>query len=253
MNCQSLLSNIGFECMSLDPDTLRIWSPFTYGGDGEHIGVFVERRGTRVHVTDNAEALMHASSMGINLTDRRVDAVRRAASSELQISRGGVISTTVDDAHVHEGVVAVLNAALAVGHFETAWTPRFRAESFTKIVGDILESEVGDRLLRDVQVVGASGHQLELPFAIQGKAELIYLQPVAAEDDHVNWTNVYSGFGKMTDLKNAGADSGMRVVVLEDAPADSEYPKAISLLAMSATVVQFPRLRQWVQRHAAQL
>lgn len=251
MNCQSLLSNIGFECLSLDANTLRIWSPFTYGSDGELIGVFVEKRGSRYHVSDNAEALMHASSMGIKLTDRRVDAVRRAAVGEVDISRGGVISTTVEDARVHEGVVAVLNAALAVGHFESAWAPRARAESFANIVGDVLELELGDRLMRDVRVTGASGHQLELPFAIQGRSGVIYLQPVAAEDDGINWTNVYSGFGKMTDLKNAGADNVARVVVLEDASCDAEMPKAVSLLAMSATVVQFPKLRQWVQRHAA--
>lgn len=250
MNCQSLLTDIGFECMNLDAETLRIWSPFSYGADGEHVGVYIEQRGNRVHITDNAEALMHASAMGIKITDRRVDAVRRAATA-VSISRGGVISMTVDDSQVHEGVVAVLNAALAVGHFETAWAPRVRSESFTKVVGDILGAALGERLLRDVLVTGASGHQSELPFAIQSKAELIYLQPVAAEDDRVNWTNVYSGFGKMTDLKNAGAESGARVVVLEDAPGDPEMSKAVSLLAMSATVVQFPKLRQWVQRHAA--
>ncbi len=251
MNCQSLLSNLGFECMSLDAETLRIWSPFSYGNDGEHVGVFVERRGNRFHISDNAEALMHACAMGINLSERRVDSVRRAVPREVTVSGGGVISTTVDEARVHEGVVAVLNAAMAVGHFEAAWAPRIRAESFNKMVADILDAELGGRLLRDVQVIGASGHQLELPFAIQGKAELIYLQPVAADDDQVNWTNVYSSFGKMTDLKNAGAESGARVVVLEDAPGDAEMPKAISLLAMSATVVQFPRLREWIQRHAA--
>jgi len=250
MNCQSLLSNIGFECMRLDAETLRIWSPFSYGMDGEHIGLYIEQRGNRVHVTDNAEALMHASAMGINLTDKRIDAVRRAASA-VNVSRGGVISTTVDDSCVHEGVVAVLNAALAVGHFETMWTPRVRAESFSKAVADLLDAELGERLLRDVQVTGASGHQIELPFAIQSKAELIYLQPVAAEGDRVNWTNVYAGFGKMTDLKNAGAESSARVIVLEDAPGDPEMPRAVSLLAMSAAVVQFPRLRQWVHKHAA--
>lgn len=62
---------------------------------------------------------------------------------------------------------------------------------------------------------------------------------------------MYSGFGQMTDLKNAGAENNARVVVIEHAPADTEMPKAISPLAMSASVVQFPRLRQWVQRHAA--
>ena len=85
MNCQSLLSNLGFECMSLDAETLRIWSPFSYGNDGEHVGVFVERRGARLHITDNAEALMHACSMGVNLSDRRVDAVRQAVPREVTV------------------------------------------------------------------------------------------------------------------------------------------------------------------------
>ena len=250
MNCQSILSNIGFECLPLDEATLRIWSPFSYGTDGEHVGLYVQALGNQVHVTDNAEALMHASAMGVKISDRRIDTLRRAVSN-VSISRGGTISTTVDDSQVQEAVVAVLNAALAVGHFETAWAPRVRSESFTKLVAEVLEAEVGECLLRNVPVTGASGHQLELPYAIQRKGELIYLQPIAAEDDRVDWTNVYSGFGKMTDLKNAGAEIGSRVVVLEDAPGDSEHAKAVSLLAMSATVVQFPRLRQWVQRHAA--
>lgn len=247
MNCESLLSNIGFECRSLDTETLRIWSPFFYGSDGEHIGVYVEKRGDQVHVTDDAEALMHASAMGINITDRRIEAVRRAAR-EVTISPGGVISATVADQRVHEAVVAVLNAALVVSHFESSWAPRVRAETFAKAVADVLEAEVGEKLQRDVRVTGASGHQLEIPFAIRSQDELIYLQPIAADDDHVNWMNVYSGFGKMTDLKNAGAESGARVVVLEDVPHDPEMPKAMSLLAMSATVVQFARLRQWVAR-----
>lgn len=250
MNCQSLLSSMGFECMSLDADTLRIWSPFSYGTDGEHVGVYVEKRGNRVHVTDNAESLMHASAMGINLTDRRLEALRRVAGT-VDVSRGGVISTTVDDSSAHEGVVAVLNAAMAAGHFETAWAPRIKSESFANAVAEILEAELGDRLLRDVHVTGASGHQLELPFAIQAKSELIYLQPVAADADHVNWNNVYSSFGKMTDLKNAGAATHTRVVVMEGVPVDEEMPKAISLLATSAKVVAFPMLRDWVRRHAA--
>lgn len=251
MNCQTLLCNLGFDCMSLNADTVRIWSPFTYGSDGELIGVFVEKHGDKVHVTDNAEALMHASSLGIKITEKRVEALRRAAAQNVHISRSGVISTIVDDERAHEGIVAVLNAALAVGHFEASWAPRVRGEAFSKAVADVLETELGERLLRDVQVVGASGHQVELPFAIQNKGEVIYLQPVAADDDHINWTSVYSGFGKMTDLKNAGASGGARVVVLEDAPADPEMPKAVSLLAMSATVVQFPKLRQWLHLHAA--
>ncbi len=250
MNCQSILSGMGFECLSLGEDTLRVWSPFTYGGDGEVVGLYVESYSGGFRITDNAESLMHASSMGIKISKVRMEALRRASGSSVKISDGGEIAITVDKDHIGEGVASVLNAAMAVSHFESIWTPRNKSESFIKIVADALESTVGDKLLRKVSVVGASGHQLELPLALKIGNSLSYIQPIAANDDLlVDWNNVYAGFGKMMDLKNAGADSSARIVVIEDASNDSEIPKAITMLAMCASVVKYSNLKPWAERY----
>lgn len=248
MNCQTLISDLGFDCQDIGGDTLRVWSPFTHANDGEIIGLYVEKLRDGYRVTDNAEAFMHASMMGIKLSDRRFDAVRRA-SGDVEISNGGVISTFVDEQGLKEGFASVLNASMAVSHFETLWIPRIKSESFSKAVGDILEMELGNKLKRDVGVTGASGHQLSLPLAIIQTNAITYVQPIAASaEETIEWTNVYSGFGKMMDLKNAGAS---RIVVLEDAANDSEFPKAQTLLGMSATVVKYSNLREWARKHAA--
>ncbi len=249
MNCQSLIANMGFNCQPLSVDTLRIWSPFTYGSDGEVVGLYVESYTGGFRITDNAESLMHASSMGIKISKQRIEALRRASGTSVQISDGGEISMIVDEDHIGDGVASVLNAAMAVSHFETVWAPRNKSESFIKIVGDTLEEKLGNKLLRKVSVVGASGHQLELPIAIKVGHSLSYIQPIAANDDLlVDWNNVYTAFGKMMDLKNAGADSSARIVVIEDASNDPEISKAVTMLAMCASVVKYSNLRLWSER-----
>ncbi len=249
MNCQSVIANMGFDCQPLSADTLRVWSPFTYGSDGEIVGLYVESYPGGFRITDNAESLMHASSMGIKISKPKIEALRRASGSSVKISDGGEISIAVDGDHIGEGVASVLNAAMAVSHFESSWAPRNKSESFTKIVADALESTLGDRLVRKVSVVGASGHQLELPIAIKVGSSMSYIQPIAANDDLlVDWNNVYMGFGKMMDLKNAGADSTARIVVIEDASNDVEIPKAITMLAMCASVVKYSNLKPWAER-----
>lgn len=248
MNCETIIANLGFECQALGDEVLRVWSPFTYGEDGELIGLYVEQLHDGYRVTDNAESLMHASMMGVRLSDKRFTALRRA-SHGVDISDGGVISAMANRDSLKDAVASVLNASLAIGHFETLWKPRVRSETFNKVVGDLLEAELGDKVKREVGVLGASGHQIELPIAIVTPTMTTFIQPIAASsDDTVDWNNVYSGFGKMMDLKSAGAN---RVTVLEDAANDDELPRAQTLLAMSSTVVKFSKLREWAKRHAA--
>ncbi len=249
MNCQTLISNMGFDCQYLGGDTLRLWSPFTYGNDGQVVGLYVESINGGFHITDNAESLMHASSMGIKLSKARIEALRRASGKSVKVSDGGEISISVEKENLADGVASVLNAAMAVSHFESIWTPRNKSESFAKLVAETLSEEVGEKLLRKVNVVGASGHQLEIPLAIKTGSALAYIQPIASTDElHVDWQNVYSGFGKMMDLKSAGADGESRIVILDDASNDPEIPKATTMLAMCASVVNFSNLRPWAQR-----
>lgn len=252
MNCQSVIASMGFRCRDIGGETLRIWSPFTYGNDGQRIGLYVEKTATGYRVTDNCEALRHASSMGINLTANKINAVRRSVGFEALVSDGGEISAYVTEEKIGQGVASVLNATLAVSHLEGHWAPKARADSFTKTVADVLESVLGERVARNVTVTGASGHQLELPLAVRLDSLTVYVQPIAStEQNTVDWKNVYAGWGRMTDLKNAALPDATRMFVLEEASNDGEMTKAMSVLAEAASIVQYRNLRAWAEQKAA--
>ncbi len=252
MNCQTLIAKMGFQCRDIDQDTLRVWTPFTYGSDGQIVALYVERTNSGYRITDNCEALMHASSMGINFTQSKISAISRAVGYRVSISSGGEISALVSADDVGDGVAMVVNAAMAVSHFESTWMPRNRAESFVKSVTSVLESELGERVLKNVSVVGSSGHQLELPLAVKSGNASIYIQPIASsDDDGIEWKDVYAGYGRMLDIKSAEIPDTSRMFVLEDAANDDEMNKATMLLATSASVVRYSKLRDWAKRKAA--
>lgn len=246
MNCVNVISQMGFTCREIGGDTLRIWSPFTYGDDGDVIALYVEKMPQGYRVTDNCESLMHASAMGISLTTAKLEAVRGASTHPECLTDGGEIVAYVDDKDVGVGVARVLNTSLAVSHFESRWKPRIKSDTFTKTVGNILEESFGSRLLRNVTVTGASGHQLELPLALQTANNIVYLQPISTNTENkIDWKSIYAGFGRMADLKQAGIPEDSRVIILEEAINQDEMKSAFTLLNDSANVVQFKTLMPW--------
>src|SRR6185437_994496 len=212
MNCSETIKSLGFRCKEVGERTVRVWSPVTYGNDGQVVALYIEESTDGYLVTDNAEALMHAAAMGVKMNHRRIESLQRCGGGDISISIGGEIRAVATKESLSGAIVGVINAAMAVSHFETSWTPRSASREFASIVGKVLEDVAGDRLLRDVTVTGASGHQIEIPFVVDSGTDRTYVQPVAYGDDRVNWDNVYRAFGKMYDLKNAGADEKSRVV-----------------------------------------
>ncbi|WP_082605373.1 DUF1828 domain-containing protein [Curvibacter sp. PAE-UM] len=252
MNCETVISSLGFSCRDLGEGTLRVWSPFTYTGDGERVGFYVEQTRNGYRVTDGCEALMHAASMGIQLTNPRMEAVRRAVGDSATLSDGGEISAYSSSENFGAAMAAVLNAALAVSHFQPAWKPRQKAESFLRDVERTLENSFGERVLKKVAVLGASGHQLELPLAIRNGVELIYVQPIAASDENtMDWKRVYEAWGRMTDIKHSKSGDSQRLIVLQESANDSEMNTAISLLSDSSPVVRYSRLSAWANQRRA--
>jgi|SRR5581483_685073 len=249
MKCSDILGNLGFDCAQVNENLLRVWSPFTYGDDGEEVGVYVEKLRDGFVVSDNAEAMMHAASMGISLSKKRLATLRNIAGHAVTIAEGGEITAAVSAESVPDAVAAVIGAAMGVGHLEAVWRPRHRnAADFIRQVGEVLDKTVGDsRVARNVTVTGASGHQIEIPFVVAGE---IYVQPVAYGDGRVEWDNVYRGLGKMIDLKNAGASDKSRIIVMEDAANDAEIANAVSLLSITANVIQFSKMEPWARKIA---
>lgn len=252
MNCDDVIAGMGFHCLSIGGGALRILSPFTFSNDGERIGLYVEETASGYLVTDACESLMHASSMGISLTANRLKAVRKSVGSSVQISDSGEISSIVGKDALGSALAAVLNGSLAVSHFETQWAPRRKGESFVQSVAGVLESALGDKLLRNVEVTGASGHQIEIPLAVRLPDDLVYVQPVATTDENtIDWKGVYASYGRMVDLKNAGIDGTSRLVVMEDAGNDEQFKFALRMLTETSSVVTYSRLPEWARKRAA--
>jgi hypothetical protein len=248
MNCVNLLEDLGYACALRNNGALRLWSPFTFD-DGEHLGVFVEPSGQgQWLVTDHADALMHASALGANLTKARLDRVRSRLGG-VRLSEGGALSLVSRREDLPNAVTAVLNAAIAISHAERDWLPKIQEERFNTLLGKDLGSMAGARLLKRVVVTGVSGHQIEFPFAVDDpEAGRQYIQTVAHGDERLDWGEVYKAGGKMLDLKSAGAEDGQRIVVVEDQPGDEDLGKAVTLLGYTAMVLLYSRREQWLPR-----
>lgn len=248
MNCTNLLENLGYTCAQRQNGALRLWSPFTFD-DGEHLALFLEPSGNgQWLITDHADTLMHASAHGAKLTRPRLDKIKEQFTT-VKISEGGALVAVTDEDNLARTVTDVLNTAIAISHAEESWRPKTREQKFVATVGQELEAVVGNKLLRNVTVTGVSGHQIEIPFAIDDPTmgrQLI--QPVAYGDERMDWANVYKASGKMLDLKSAGAEEGQRIVVVEDIPGDDELGKAATLLSYTATVLLFSHRAQWLPR-----
>lgn len=254
MKCSDVLANMGFECKQLSERMLRVWSPFTYGMDGEVIGVYVERTNAGYRVTDGAESLMHAESMGISLSKARLGLLDRIAGRDATISNGGEIFATASESELPIAIAAVVNAATAVSHLEFKWMPRAKDAAFTAEVGEKLARAFPPEVItRNAELAGASGHQFEIPFVISltGANNYYYIQPVAYGDGRVNWDNVYRSFGKMVDLKNVGTDQEERVVVVDDRDALQDIDQSVTFLSAAASVVRFRGIDAWISRIAA--
>lgn len=252
MNCQDVIANMGFRCRDLGDGTLRILSPFTFANDGEHIGLYVEEIPTGYRITDACESLMHASAMGASITLNRLNALRKSIGYSVDISVDGEISAFTHKEGLSAALAAVLNGSLAASHLEPHWLPRHRSESFVESVSSLLERSLGERVLRGVEVKGASGHQLEIPLAVRLSEELVYVQPVATtEENTVDWKNVYASYGRMTDLKNAGIEGTSRLIVMEDASNDDQFKFALRILTEASSVVTYSKLPAWVEKRAA--
>jgi hypothetical protein len=246
MNCADLISSLGFSCKQLSGGAIRLWSPFTYGRDGQLVSLFVEPTNGGFLVSDNAQSFMHAVTMGVDVTKSRLEMIRAAISDQtISVSKSGEITAVAHPESLGSAIVGVLNAALTVSAFESTWMPRSQA-TFERSVGVMLESILGTRLKTKVKVTGASGHQMEFPFAVDAAGNTTYIQTVAYGHGRVDWSLVYRGLGKMLDLKNADPGFSERAIILEDSP-DEELAKAATLLSNSAKVVPFSRAKAWAQ------
>lgn len=249
MNCSDILSELNFTCREVAKNAFVIYTPFTLGFDGQVASFTVQQFDDRAILSDQCAALMHAEAHGVDLSRARLDWLPKALPSGITLQAGELIGEC-DISSLATKARDMVVSLLSLSHQERLWAPRAdEEEPFDEEVRRVIQPRVGDRLKRRPVVTGASGHQLQLTFEIQGERPR-YIQTVPY-DNRLDWTKVYRALGKMLDVKNAGLADDQRIVIVEDAANDAQMDSAITLLAHSASVYRFSRYADWLDQLAA--
>lgn len=236
MNCTMISSQLGFKCKPVTDDVYYLESPLTLPFDGNLIGAYVQSLGGgKVRISDNADILFAAMTHGVKPT---ADKGRRLAElvsmRGLELSDDGEIFKTCQEDQLAFYLARFIEAASHVGFACDKLRPT-PISRFDQIIERALKTAYPSRLRTDFRVVGASGHQLILPFALEQEGqEPVLIQTVSSKNGKVDWSTVYRSVGKMLDIKNAHAGSNRRVI-LELCDAD-ENRKAATALADAAEV-----------------
>ncbi|MBD8592330.1 DUF1828 domain-containing protein [Pseudomonas sp. CFBP 8758] len=237
----------GLACTHINSGLVYLESPISLSFDGTLIGAYVQDLGQgRVRITDNADTLFHAMTMGVSPNANKAAKLSSiAAECHISLSESGELHASCNESDVPYYMARFIEAASQISQACDAWRPA-PISKFEKIVSKALRSGFPKRVKRDYEIQGASGHDLKFQFALDvesGNPQII--QTVSAQDDRPHWLSVYSTLGKMVDLKNA-VPQARRLVILESAnPAD--LSKAASALAESATVLVFQTPHQLIE------
>lgn len=241
MNCAALESITQWHCEVSGRASIRATAPFTLGEGGPHVAFYIAQpTADTFYITDACETAMFAEQMGVALRKNRLDALNQtvgvtlaAFSEDWSIEGSGPISL------LQRAMWDAAKLALALSFKTKSWQPKFAQAKFQAIVVKELEVQLGaERIIRQAKVQGVSGHTIEFPAAIvTGKGGMpIFVQPVAMENDKVNWPAVYEFHGKLFDVKSA-SDVANRIAVIERGATPLEFGRAASFLGSAAKVI----------------
>lgn len=251
MNCTLISSRLGFKCKPVTDDVFYIESPLTLAFDGNLIGAYVQNLGNgNVRISDNADTLFAAITHGVKPTAAKGRKMAELVEmSGLELSDDGEIFKSCSEDQLAYYLARFIEAAEHVGFACNKLRPS-PISRFDRVVETALRSAYAGDLKTDFHIVGASGHQLTLPFAITGPdRDTTLIQTIPTKNGKVDWSLVYRAVGKMLDIKNAHGDTH-RKVVLEPGDEDDNR-KAATALADAAEVVIYTGSNHLIQAFAA--
>lgn len=251
MNCAQLSTQLGFRCEPVSDEIFYLESPLTLAFDGQLIGAYVQDIGRgEYRISDNADTIYCAMTHGVKATAERGRKLSEiVADTGMELSDNGEIFKACRDDQLAYYLARFVEAASNVGFACSNMRPA-PISRFDNIVRDALRPKYAAKLKTDYKVVGASGHQLVLPFALEvvGEAPML-IQTVPNKDGKIDWNMVYRAVGKLLDIKNAHHESKRRVI-LEPGDED-ENQKAAAALSDAAEVVLYTGPDHLIQALAA--
>lgn len=243
MNCAQLASATGWDCQAVGEHTLRVHSPATLSGDGEHISFYLLNEGSdRFFLTDGHATADNLTSRGVRLNPNRLKAMQKIPGNHLaELTSDWEIVASGDLRQLRPALWEATSLAVTLASKVEAWQPRSHQERFSTLIQKSMARVVGvEKIIAKFKIEGSSGHQLEFPFGIARDRFVQAVQPIGLDDEgRPDWGFVYQCFGKLSDLKErSDPQASNRLVILQ--AADSEdWKQAVSLLAGSAQVIPY--------------
>ena len=237
MNCTLIGAQLGFKCKPVADGLVYLESPLTLPFDGNLIGAYIQDMGNgQVRISDNADTLFLAMTHGVKPTaEKGRKLAELVASSGLELSDNGEIFKACPESQLGFYLARFIEAAQHVGFACNKLRPS-PVSRFDQVVGSALKVAYPKTLKTDHKIIGASGHQLTLPFAITPEDRpATLIQTVATKDGKIDWSLVYRAVGKMLDIKNAHRDAVRRVIL--EAGDEEDNRKAATALADAASVI----------------
>lgn len=237
MNCTLIGAQLGFNCKPVADGLFYMESPLTLPFDGNLIGAYIQDLGNgQVRISDNADTLFAAITHGVKPTaERGRKMAELVAASGLELSDQGEIFKACPESQVGFYLARFIEAAEHVGFACNAMRPS-PASRFDQLVGAALKSAYPKTLSTDYKIIGASGHQLTLPFAVDVDGDQpTLIQTVPTKDGKIDWSLVYRAVGKMLDIKNAHQSTRRRIIL--ESSDEEDNRKAATALADAATVI----------------
>lgn len=215
MTLRDIASSIDGRFVPLGEHHGYVESPLTVPRDGSLLGAYLfQGDNGAVRITDDGDTLFRVAVAGAELNKFRV-ARYRAIAAEYGITLNDVGELVTGN---NAGTLPAFFAAAHRIAIESLGHRPKTASRFTRIVGAALERTMPKRVTRRHAVVGASGHQLTFPFAVDATSDRATLiQPIPADNGKVDWAHVYQANGKFRDVMNSGIRV-RRLAVIE--PAD---------------------------------
>lgn len=247
MNPLDSANLLNLQCKPVTDGTVFLQSPLTQAFDSSCIGVYVqELQNNRYRISDNADTLFNALTSGITGNPRRSrqmqDIIER---NQVQLSEQGEIHSSCHQDELPWQLARMLDAITRIGQACSDWMPQPTETTtrFDRQLGAELKTHFGQQLKSSHSQYGASGHELNFPFALEQNNLLRVIQTVASSKNQINWEKVYQTIGKMSDLRNAAAQIP-RYVVIEPASDAAETQKAILALTDCAHVILYQDIQQ---------
>lgn len=254
MNCKEIINNLGFECVQKKNLSI-INTPFYSPIDGDGIQLFVEHNNGQYLITDFGKTAQHAESHNLTLNEARHNTVRLRSGNSDSLTRDWRIETVASLQNLQEKLTEALTTVLAMSQAEIEWLPAINpTTTFKAQVSGLLQKQFGNKLTLDYKVNGFSGHQYEIPFAIESESKLIIHYVSQIEGHQLRWPSATNIAGIMGDIsRNEACNHYRRMVILDDQNLiDNQQLNEVNLL-LNGTVTTLPYSNRadWIHTIAA--